>query len=151
MNHYNAAVWLLDRHVDEGRGDRVAIRFEGASITYAEVLADVLRMQHALAELGLRTGDRIAMVVNDEPGFVSLFLGAQRGGFVPVPLSTMLSAAELGPIVADSGAVVLAVSAEYEGHIASVADSCPEVRHTIVFAFNKRKETSWNIARSPNP
>jgi benzoate-CoA ligase family protein len=132
MGQYNAAAWLLDRHVDEGRGDRVAIRHRGASITYADALADAQRMQHALGELGFEPGDRIAMVVNDEPGFISLFLGAQRGGFIPIPLSTMLSANELSPIVADSGAIGLAVSAQYESVIAPVASRCDSLRHAIV-------------------
>ena len=126
---YNAALWLLDRHLDEGRGDRVAIRFHGASTTYTEVFDDAVRMQHALGELGVSPGERIAMVVNDEPGFVSLFLGAIRGGFVPVPLSTMLTASELTPIVADSGAVAVAVSAAYAGHLAPIAEMCPTVEH----------------------
>jgi benzoate-CoA ligase family protein len=133
MGQYNAAVWLLDRHVEEGRGDRVAIRYRGESITYAEVLADAQRMQHALVELGFEPGDRIAMVVNDEPGFIALFLGAQRGGIVPIPLSTMLSAGELAPIVADSGAIGLAVSEEYADVIEPVASACDSLRHAIVF------------------
>jgi benzoate-CoA ligase family protein len=133
MSQYNAAAWLVDRHVDEGRGDRVAIRHDGVSYTYADVLADAKRMQAALGDLGFQQGDRIAMVVNDEPGFIALFLGAQRGGFVPIPLSTMLSSGELAPIVADSGANGLAVSSEYEAHVGPVAADCPALRHAIVF------------------
>ena len=133
MSQYNAAAWLLDRHVDEGRADRVAIRHDGVSYTYADVLADAKRMQVALRELGFKQGDRIAMVVNDEPGFVSLFLGAMRGGYVPIPLSTMLSSGELAPIVADSGANGMAVSSEYEAHVGPVAAACPAIRHAIVF------------------
>lgn len=132
MGHDNAAAWLLDRHVEEGRGERTAIRHQGASITYSDALADAQRVQRALVELGVEPGDRVAMVVNDEPSFVSLFLGAMRGGHVPVPLSTMLSASELAPIVTDSGAVVLAVSAEYERLIAPVAAACPTIRHAVV-------------------
>ena len=80
MTTYNAAAWLLDRHLDEGRGDRIAIRHRGASHTYQAVQHDVWRAQQAITSLGLTAGDRIAMVVNDEPGFVSWFLGspAQR-------------------------------------------------------------------------
>lgn len=133
MSQYNAAAWLVDRHVEEGRGDSVAIRHDGVSYTYGDVLADAKRMQAALTGLGFQQGDRIAMVVNDEPGFIALFLGAQRGGFVPIPLSTMLSSGELAPIVADSGANGLAVSSEYEAHIGPVAADCPALRHAIVF------------------
>ena len=132
MDHDNAAAWLLDRHVEQGRGERTAIRYQGASITYADALADVHRLHAALDALGVEAGGRVAMVVNDEPSFVSVFLGAMRGGHVPVPLSTMLSASELAPIVADSGAVVLAVSAEYEHLIAPVAAACPAIRHAVV-------------------
>jgi acetyl-CoA synthetase len=54
----NASVNCLDRHVDEGRGDRVAFFFEGEpgdtkTITYAELLADVKKAANALNELGL--------------------------------------------------------------------------------------------------
>ena len=133
MSHYNSAAWLVDRHVHEGHGDRVAIRFQGESITYHHVFAEVARVQQALTDLELSPGDRIAMVANDEPLFIAWFLGAQRGGFVPVPLSTMLSGAELAPIVADSGAVALVVSAEHEDRIAPVAAVCPDLRHAVVF------------------
>ena len=51
-------------------------------------------------------GERVAMVVNDEPAFVAWFLGGLRSGVVPVPLSTMLTADELAAIVEDAGAGV---------------------------------------------
>jgi benzoate-CoA ligase len=132
MERYNAADWLLDRHLTEGRGDRVAIRCAGSSITYAELHAEAVRAQRALLDLGVQPGQRVAMVVDDEPGFVSTFLGAQRAGIVPVPLSTMLSAGELTPIVADAAAVAVVVSGGYEGHLGALATGCPSLRHAIV-------------------
>jgi benzoate-CoA ligase family protein len=133
MDIYNGAVWLVERHVQEGRGDRTAIRYQGRSITYVELQADIERAQQALADIGLRAGDRIAIVANDEPALISWFLGALRGGFVPIPLSTMLTSAELAPIVADSGATAIAVSTQHEGHIATVAEACPDLRTAVVF------------------
>ena len=56
MEQYNAAAWLVDRHVDAGRGDRVAIRCNGSSLTYADVQAEIFRVQHALDELGIVRG-----------------------------------------------------------------------------------------------
>lgn len=131
MTNYNAAAWLVDRHVAEGRGDRVAIRHRGNSITYAEVQGELWRAQNAIAELGLRPGDRIAMVVNDEPGFVAWFLGAQRSGLIPIPLSTMLTAGELAPIVADAGAVAVVVSGDYAPHLAAVGAETTTVRAAV--------------------
>ena len=131
MSSYNAASWLVDRHVVDGNGDRVAIRHRGADSTYAEVLADMWRAQNAMQGLGLQAGDRVAMVVNDEPAFVSWFLGAQRSGLIPVPLSTMLMGPELAPIVADAGAKALVLSEEYVPHLGDIAASAPTVTDAV--------------------
>ena len=61
MGSYNAAEWLVDRHVADGRGDRVAVRFRGESMSYADVQREVFRAQHALADRGVGPGDRVAM------------------------------------------------------------------------------------------
>ncbi len=134
MSIYNAANWLLDRHIVEGRGDRTAIRHRGESITYADALRDVWRAQNAIAELDLRAGDRVAMVVNDEPAFVSWFLGAQRSGLIPIPLSTMLTGPELGPIVADAGARAVVLSEPLLPHLADITNGAPSVDHAIAIA-----------------
>jgi benzoate-CoA ligase len=117
---YNAAAWLLDRHVADGRADRVAIRCDGDSLTYGAVQRQVFRAQHALADRGIGRGDRVAMVVNDEPGFVAFFLGALRSGAIPVPLSTMLTADDIAAIVDDAGADLVVASAEHAGKVAEV-------------------------------
>jgi len=62
----NASVNCLDRHVDAGRGNRIAYFFEGEagdrrSITYKELLDDVCRFANGLRSLGIRKGDRIAI------------------------------------------------------------------------------------------
>ena len=131
---YNAAVWLVDRQVADGNGARTAFRFRGESITYAHVLDDVLRIQRAIQELGLDAGDRVAMVALDEPGFVSWFLGSLRAGLVPVPLSTMLKAADIVAIVADAGARVVVVSEPFVAHLAAIAQGAPTVTDAIVLA-----------------
>ena len=113
VGEYNAASWLVDRHVAEGRGDRVAVRSSGASLTYAQIQAEVFRAQHALADRGVGPGDRVGLVVNDEPAFVAWFLGAMRSGAIPVPLSTMLTAGDLAAIVADARASLVVASAEH--------------------------------------
>ncbi|NNE12645.1 MAG: benzoate-CoA ligase family protein, partial [Ilumatobacter sp.] len=56
----------------------------------------------------------------------------QRSGVVPVPLSTMLTADELGPIVADCGAAALVVSARHSAKVDEVAAVASELRHAVV-------------------
>jgi acetyl-CoA synthetase len=55
----------VDRHVEAGNGDRVAIHFEGEpgdtrTITYADLQKEVSRAANAFAALGVREGDRVA-------------------------------------------------------------------------------------------
>ncbi|MGI8486337.1 MAG: AMP-binding protein, partial [Thermomicrobiales bacterium] len=62
----NVAYNCLDRHVEAGRGDRVAFHWEGEpgdsrSITYAELLTEVSKTANALKELGVKRGDRVAI------------------------------------------------------------------------------------------
>jgi benzoate-CoA ligase len=132
MGGYNAAEWLLDRHVEGGRGDRVAIRSGGDSMTYAELQADTFRAQRALAALGIEAGDRVVLVVNDEPAFPAWFLGALRAGVVPVPVSTMLTSADLAAIVADADARAVVVSAEHAPHVPAIVAAAPTVEHAVV-------------------
>ena len=132
MGAYNAAEWLLDRHVEGGRGDRVAIRCGGDSMTYAELQGDTFRAQQALAALGIEEGDRVVLVVNDEPAFPAWFLGALRAGVVPVPISTMLTSADLAAIVADADARAVVVSAEHAPHLPPIVAAAPTVEHAVV-------------------
>jgi len=132
MTAHNAAAWLLDRHVAEGRGSRVAYLVEGRATTYADLQREVWRAQHALRSLDVRRGERLAMVVDDEVAFPAWFLGALRSGVVAVPLSTMLTDVELASIVEDAEATALVVSAGYRDHIETIAKAAPELRSALV-------------------
>lgn len=131
-SRYNAAEWLLDRNVLLDRGERVAVRCDGADTTYAELLREAWRVQHTLADVSVERGQRVAMLVNDEPSFPAWFLGAQRSGVIPVPLSTMLTARELAPIVADAEATTIVASAEYAERLDAVVAEAPVVERVVV-------------------
>lgn len=127
---FNAAAWLVDRHVEEGQGDRVAVR-AGTSLTYRELSELTGKVAAGLRSLGLRRDDRVLFVTNDDIPMLAGILGAFRGGFVAVPVSTMLGGAELGKIVADSGASVVVASQDYSEAVADAAQRSPELRHLI--------------------
>ncbi|MCA9693125.1 MAG: benzoate-CoA ligase family protein [Myxococcales bacterium] len=123
---------MVDRHVAAGRGDAVALRCQGRSTTYAALLRALWRTQQLLAALSIAPGERIAMVVRDDEAFPSLFLGAQRSGVIPVPLSTMLKGPALAEIIADAGARVLAISAEYGAAAPDIVAGAPALEHVVV-------------------
>jgi acetyl-CoA synthetase len=81
----NASYNCLDRHVLEGRGDRVAFYFEGEpgdtqTITYKQLLSEVCKTTNALIELGLKQGDRVAIYMPMIPQAVIAMLACARLG-----------------------------------------------------------------------
>ncbi|WP_454300922.1 acetate--CoA ligase [Salana multivorans] len=81
----NAAYNAVDRHVEAGNGDRVAILWEGEDgserrITYAELADEVARAANALADLGVETGDRVAIYLPMIPEAVVAMLACARIG-----------------------------------------------------------------------
>jgi acyl-coenzyme A synthetase/AMP-(fatty) acid ligase len=110
---FNACDYLLDRHVREGRGDRLALTGVAGDLSYAELAGRVTRAAAGLRALGLQPEQRVVMVMADSPEFVIVYLAAMRIGAVPVPISTMLRAGGVAEILADSRARAVAVSAQY--------------------------------------
>ena len=81
----NASYNALDRHVIEGRGDRVAFFFEGEpgdtkTLTYADMLREVKKAANALASIGIKDGDRVAIYMPMIPEAVIAMLACARVG-----------------------------------------------------------------------
>ena len=119
---FNVAVPFIDRHLEEGRADKIAIRTtDGATVTYGTLAENVNRCGNALAALGLGAGDRVLMVVKDCPAFFHLFWGAIKAGIVPVPLNTLLRAPDYRYMIEDSRAAALVYSPEFAGEVEPAA------------------------------
>lgn len=73
------------------------------TMTYATLEDRLSRFANLTMELGLKPGDRMAMVVGNRYEFVEIMYGAMRAGVVPVPLNTKLGAETLSYILADAG------------------------------------------------
>jgi acetyl-CoA synthetase len=81
----NASYNCLDRHVLEGRGERVALHWrgedgEGRDITYAQLLAEVERFANALKDLGVNAGDVVGIYLPMVPEVVVSMLACARIG-----------------------------------------------------------------------
>src|ERR1700743_2960806 len=79
----NVAYNCVDRHVEAGNGDRVAIHFEGEpgdsrAITYAELKDEVAKAANALTGLGVRQGDRVAVYLPMIPEAAVAMLACAR-------------------------------------------------------------------------
>lgn len=136
---FNASTWLLDRHVDEGRGAQVAIRTGGTSFTYAEMLDRTERAATGLRRIGVRPEERVAVVMLDSVEMATVILGVIRIGAIPVLTNPLLPGRDLAVIVADSRARVAVVSADRSSSIDDLRAGAPEIARVVVTG-----ESSWN-------
>ena len=127
----NAAAYLLQRRLDAGEGDRVAIRCQGRDHTYAALSARVEAAAAALLRDGVRAEERLLILLPDSPEWVVAFLGALRAGVVAVPVSTMLTAADLAFLAADSRARAAVVDRRFAATAQGLALS-PRLHRMVV-------------------
>src|SRR5579864_4111609 len=107
----NAYDYFIDRHLREGRGERLAFADPSRNLTYAELAAASAHFAAGLRAAGIERERRIALVMLDTVDFPIAFWGALRAGVVPVPINTLLPADTTGYILGDSRAAALVVSA----------------------------------------
>jgi 4-hydroxybenzoate-CoA ligase len=107
----NAFDYFVDRHVREGRGDRLAFIDPRRRLTYAELAAASARFAAGLRAAGIERERRIALVMLDTIDFPIAFWGALRAGVIPVPVNTLLPPEIIGYILEDSRAAALVMSA----------------------------------------
>jgi benzoate-CoA ligase family protein len=129
---FNAATYLVGRHLAEGRGGRVAVTGSRESLTYAELDERVADVAAALRGLGLRRDDRVLLEMSDDVEMLTAVLGAFRAGLVAVPVSTMFTGVELGTILADSGARAVLATHEHVAAVSGALAMAPEVEHVVL-------------------
>jgi benzoate-CoA ligase len=110
-DQFNVATYFVDRNVDLGRGDNVAIEYGDQRITYRQVLDNVNRFGNALRDtLGVRLEERVMLLLQDCPEYAYAFFGAIKIGAVPIPTSTLFKPADYEYLLNDSRARVVVVS-----------------------------------------
>src|SRR5918992_5113585 len=112
--------------------DAPALVFRDRPIAYREVQDRASRVSAALAEAGVRSGDRAAILLGNVPEFVYSLHGAFRAGAVAVPLNVMLTPEELGYALADAGARAVVVGMGELPNVLAVRDRLPDLERVFV-------------------
>ncbi len=143
----NVAYNCVDRHVEAGNGDRVAIHWEGEpvgdarDITYAQLKDEVSKAANALTALGLVAGDRVAIYMPMVPEAIVAMLACARLGVMHSVVFAGFSATALGARVEDAQAkLVITTDGQYRrGQAASLKTAVdeavagqPSVEHVLV-------------------
>jgi acetyl-CoA synthetase len=165
----NACYNCLDRHVEEGRGTKIAFIAEGEPgdirhITYAEALGEVCRLANGLKSLGITKGDRVAIYMPMGPELVYAMLACARIGAVHSVVFGGFSAESLAERINDQAAkLLITADGSWRGgkvvELKRIADQavaqCPTIERCVVFrrigdktefdggAWNEARDIAW--------
>jgi len=142
----NVSYNCLDRHVNAGRGDRVAYHWEGEpgdtrSVTYAALLDEVCRVANAMASLGVSRGDRVAIYMPMILELPVAMLACARigavhsvvfGGFSALSLSDRINDAEAKLVITADGGWRRGAASMLKPIVDEALESCATVDHCLV-------------------
>src|SRR5437870_1532906 len=97
----------------------------GRGSSYRELDARMNGVARMLVRLGVRPGERVAMLVGNRTEFIEFFFGSMRAGAIPLPLNIRLAAATLTDIIRDAGCVLALVDPTAHRDALSIARSLP--------------------------
>lgn len=157
----NAAYNAVDRHVEAGHGDRVALHFEGEpgdarAITYADLQREVSRAANALTELGVGTGDRVAIYMPLIPEAVVAMLACARigaphsvvfGGFSAEALHSRILDAEAKLVITADGGYRRGSASALKPAVDEALDKgAPSIEHVLVVR-RTGQDVAWTEGR----
>jgi acetyl-CoA synthetase len=156
----NVAYNCVDRHVESGHGDQVAYHWEGEpgdtrTITYGQLKDEVCKAANALLELGVQTGDRVAIYMPMLPETVVAMLACARIGAVHMVVFGGFSADALASRLADSGAVLVITAdggyrrgapSALKPAVDDAVGRSPAVRNVLVVKRTEQ-DVEWTEAR----
>ncbi len=152
----NAAVNCLDRHVAAGLGGRVAYHFVGEpgdtrSVTYAELLEMVCQVANALVELGVSTGDKVAIYMPMVPETVAAMLACARlgaphtvvfGGFSADALRGRILDCDARVVITADGGYRRGAASALKPAVDEALKECPDVKSVLVLR-RTGQEVDW--------
>ena len=124
---FNIADYFLRGRLDEGLGDRVALRLDDGTMTYAEVERASNRVGERLRDFGVRQEERVIVALPDGAAFVAALFGTLKLGAVVVMVNPELPVDNLSAIISYSRARVVVVDGVGRG---SMAVAIEEADHT---------------------
>jgi len=156
----NASYNCLDRHVIEGRGERVAFIFEGEpgdsrTYTYAQLLVEVKKTANALIELGVKDGDRVAIYMPMIPEAAIAMLACARigaphsvvfGGFSADALLSRIQDADAKIVITADGGYRKGSANALKPAVDDALKGETNVKHVLVVK-RTGQDVEWNAER----
>ncbi|WP_028659350.1 long-chain-fatty-acid--CoA ligase [Nocardioides insulae] len=130
---FTALTWVdqVGKHA-RSRPTEVALRYDGATTTWATLDERSRRLATALADRGVGSGDRVLVLVTNRPEFVESMLAVHLLHAVAVPVNFRLAAREVAYLAEDSGSRCVIVEESLGGLIAPLREPAPEALPCLV-------------------
>lgn len=130
----NCATELLDRHVTQGRGDRLCIRAPGVRWTYADLQAHANRIANVLVfEMNLQPGKRVLLRAPNNPMMAACWFAVMKAGGIAVATMPMLRATELVPVVVKAEATHALCDVNLADELKKAQALCSTLQHVMLF------------------
>ncbi|MEX2194921.1 MAG: benzoate-CoA ligase family protein [Thermoleophilaceae bacterium] len=129
---FNLATYFVDRHLEEGRGSRVALYVDDRKHTYAEVARATNRIGNVLQALEVRADERVLLALSDGLDFVAAWYGTLKIGAVVAETYTFLQPKDYAYYLNYTRAGVVIVDETTRAKVAAIADECPHLRYRVV-------------------
>ena len=120
--------------------DLVAVNFLGQKTTYLELEASANKIAHALKQMGIKKGDRVALYCINSPFFVASYFGILKLGATVVTISLLLHHSEVEFVLKDSGSRAVIFSDVFAPNIAAIMGNLPELQDVIVVGQTDKVE-----------
>lgn len=133
------------RRVAESRPDREALVCGETRLTYGQLLERIATLAHGLGRLGLKKGDRIALLLPPGPEFVVLFFAIAELGAIVVPLSPQSRRRSLQAVLGDAEPFALVTARPLQEGVLDACRDCPSVFQrgsSLMRAFRSHNATS---------
>jgi long-chain acyl-CoA synthetase len=123
----------------------------GQVVTYRQLEDGANRVAQLFRALGLRSGDHIALMLENHPRYFELCWGAHRAGLIYTAMSTRLSEAEASYIVNDCAAKAVVTSMAMAPAVQHLRAACPAVRHWLMLDGTTDGYTAYEDAVAAQP
>jgi len=119
------------RRAVQTRPDGIATHFSGRTRTWQQSIDRISRVAGALSALGVRRGDRVAILALNSDRYLELMYAIPWIGAVMVPINTRLAAPEIEYILTDSGATALFIDTAMSHHLTALEGRLPGLREVM--------------------
>jgi len=134
------------RRVSQQYSDRVCLIHGKEELPYRQIIDQVNRLANGLTALGIRKGDKVALLFSNRPAYVVSYLACASLGAVLVPVNPKFRPREILYVLNNCDAVALITLEEFIEPLAAMPSVPPQLRTVVLYGLDKRVKSGAPLA-----